>query len=51
MGHNDARGGFVGISRRPPEPREGAGMKEQNEMTIGRTDDPENPININCPKP
>src|SRR5271165_4188677 len=26
-----------------PEPRVDAGVKELNEMTIGRTDDPENP--------
>ncbi len=26
------------------EPRVDAGMKELNEMTIGRTDDPENPF-------
>src|SRR5271166_3739935 len=27
-----------------PEPRVDAGVKELNEMTIGRTDDPENPL-------
>jgi hypothetical protein len=32
----------AGISRWPLEPRVDAGVKERNEMTIGRTDDPEN---------
>jgi len=30
----------------PPEPCVDAGVKELNEMTIGRTDDPENPISV-----
>jgi hypothetical protein len=30
----------------PPEARVDAGVKELNEMTIGRTDDPENPIYV-----
>jgi len=38
MGHRNARDGQL------PEPRVAAGMKELNEMTIGRTDDPENPL-------
>ena len=38
------RGAAAGISWWPPEPRVDAGMKELNEMTIGRTDDPENPF-------
>ena len=37
-------GRTAGISRWPSEPRVDAGMKERNEMTIGRTDDPENPF-------
>ena len=32
--------------RWPPEARVDAGMTERNEMTIGRTDDPENPISV-----
>src|SRR5580658_6576782 len=32
-----------GPPRRAATPRVGAGVKERNEMTIGRTDDPENP--------
>jgi hypothetical protein len=32
--------------RRPLEPRVDAGVKELNEMTIGRTDDPENPFSV-----
>src|SRR5271165_4272937 len=34
----------AGISWRPLEPRVDAGVTERNEMTIGRTDDPENPF-------
>jgi hypothetical protein len=37
-------GRTAGISWWPLEPRVDAGMKELNEMTIGRTDDPENPF-------
>jgi len=33
----------AGVRRLPPEACVDAGMKELNEMTIGRTDDPENP--------
>jgi hypothetical protein len=44
MGHDDARGGLPV----PTDDRQSralvAGVKEQNEMTIGRTDDPENPF-------
>ena len=36
----------AGVRRCPPEARVDAGMKELNEMTIGRTDDPENPISV-----
>ena len=36
----------VGACRSPPEASVVAGMKELNEMTIGRTDDPENPISV-----
>jgi hypothetical protein len=43
MGHDDARGSLPGTRRQPTEPRVDAGMKELNEMTIGRTDDPKNP--------
>ena len=32
------------VSWWPLEPRVDAGVKELNEMTIGRTDDPENPF-------
>ena len=46
MGHDDARGGGRRSAGRPPEPRVDAGVKELNEMTIGRTDDPENPISV-----
>ena len=38
------RGRATGFSRSPPEPRVDARVKELNEMTIGRTDDPENPL-------
>ena len=38
------RGAGCRHRRSPPEPRVDAGMKELNEMTIGRTDDPENPF-------
>jgi len=38
------RGARVSISWRPLEPCIDAGVKELNEMTIGRTDDPENPF-------
>jgi len=34
----------TGITRRLPEPCVDAGVKELNVMTIGRTDDPENPL-------
>jgi Transposase IS116/IS110/IS902 family len=34
----------TGTSRWTLEPRVDGGVKEQNEMTIGRTDDPENPV-------
>ena len=34
----------IGHSRSPPEPRVEAGVQELTEMTIGRTDDPENPL-------
>ena len=43
MGHDDARGSLPTPVGKPTEPRVDAGMKELNEMTIGRTDDPENP--------
>ena len=43
MGHDDARR-YGGRRRSPPEPRVDAGVEELNEMTIGRTDDPENPL-------
>jgi hypothetical protein len=36
----------AGIRRSSPQARVDAGMKELNEMTIGRTDDPENPISV-----
>jgi hypothetical protein len=36
------RGAAASISRWPLEPGVDAGVKELNEMTIGRTDDPEN---------
>ena len=36
----------TGACRLPPDARVDAGMKELNEMTIGRTDDPENPISV-----
>jgi len=36
----------AGACRLPPDARVDAGMKELNEMTIGRTDDPENPISV-----
>jgi hypothetical protein len=41
MAHENARHGPTG-SRRTPGSRY-AGVRELNEMTIGRTDDPENP--------
>ena len=43
MGHDDARDGFRAFAR-GREARVDAGVKELNEMTIGRTDDPENPL-------
>ena len=49
MGHDDARGGAGAAVA--PEPRVDAGMKELNEMTIGRTDDPENPFGARLSKP
>src|ERR1700723_3242187 len=36
----------TGVRRSPSEARVDAGVKELNEMTIGRTDDPENPISV-----
>ena len=45
MGHDDARDG-AGIRRSIARTCVDAGMKELNEMTIGRTDDPENPISV-----
>jgi hypothetical protein len=36
----------AGVCRLPLQARVDAGMKELNEMTIGRTDDPENPISV-----
>jgi hypothetical protein len=36
----------AGACRLPPDARVDAGMKELNEMTIGRNDDPENPISV-----
>jgi hypothetical protein len=36
----------AGVRRWSPEACVDAGMKELNEMTIGRTDDPENPISV-----
>jgi hypothetical protein len=36
----------VGVRRLSPEACVDAGVKELNEMTIGRTDDPENPISV-----
>jgi hypothetical protein len=36
----------AGVRRLSPEACVDAGMKELNEMTIGRTDDPENPISV-----
>jgi hypothetical protein len=36
----------AGVRRCSPEACVDAGMKELNEMTIGRTDDPENPISV-----
>jgi hypothetical protein len=36
----------VGVCRVPPEACVDAGVKERNEMTIGRTDDPENPERV-----
>ena len=49
--HEMARTAWVAMRREatarqmpvPVAPRVEAGVKEQNEMTIGRTDDPENP--------
>ena len=38
------RGTSAGAGRSATEPRVDAGVKELNEMTIGRTDDPENPF-------
>ena len=38
------RGRQTGNRRELPRPRVDAGVKELNEMTIGRTDDPENPL-------
>ena len=43
MGHDDVRGG-LSACRSTAEPRVDARVKELNEMTIGRTDDPENPL-------
>lgn len=34
------------VRRRSPEARVDAGMRELKEMTIGRTDDPENPVSV-----
>src|SRR4051794_25696798 len=48
MGHDDARQ-LVGTGH-VNEPRVDAGMKELNEMTIGRTDDPENPSRVTASK-
>jgi hypothetical protein len=45
MGHDDAPW-LAGVCRSSPYTRVDAGMKELNEMTIGRTDDPENPISV-----
>jgi len=36
----------AGICRSSPEACVDAGMKELNEMTIGRADDPENPFSV-----
>jgi hypothetical protein len=35
-----------GTARSIPLQRVDAGVKERNEMTIGRTDDPENPVSV-----
>jgi hypothetical protein len=40
------RAATIGVRRLPAEARVDAGVKELNEMTIGRTDDPENPISV-----
>jgi hypothetical protein len=42
MGHDDAHHGPPALNRALMD----AGMKELNEMTIGRTDDPENPVTV-----
>jgi hypothetical protein len=36
----------AGVRQLPPEARVDAGVEELNEMTIGRTDDSENPISV-----
>jgi hypothetical protein len=36
----------TGVRRSSPSARVDAGMKELNEMTIGRADDPENPFSV-----
>ena len=43
MGHDHARDEPAAPATSPPRPRVDAEVKELNEMTIGRTDDPENP--------
>jgi hypothetical protein len=40
------RGTAGGRRRSPREPRVDAGVEELNEMTIGRTHDPENPLSV-----
>src|ERR1700687_1119078 len=40
------RAAGAGVCRLPSEALVDVGVKELNEMTIGRTDDPENPISV-----
>ena len=45
------RGRAAGTNRSPSEPRVDARAQELTEMTIGRTDDPENPLEPVALKP
>jgi hypothetical protein len=45
------RGGVIGHSRSPPEPRVDARVQELTEMTIGRIDDPESPLEPGASRP
>jgi hypothetical protein len=44
------RGGVIGDSRSPSELRVDARVQELTEMTIGRIDDPENPLDPVAPE-